>query len=448
MKQYQIDKEQFISDLQGLLRIKSVRFDCGPETEKAPLGQGIYDAIEYMLYLGRRFGFRTKNVDGYCGWIEMGEGDRMVGIIAHVDTVPVESEGWIAPPFDGTVIDGRIYGRGTSDDKGPAMVALYAMKAVADSGVKLDKRVRLILGGDEEAGEWSCMKRYRQTEELPSCAFTPDAEYPTTYAEKGILHVRISAALDAQVKPISLICENAYNVVPAFASAVVDGVQYEAQGKAAHAMAPELGVNALLGLCGQLREKGVDHPFIKLCGIANAEGFGIAFSDEPSGKLTINPSIAKVDAQSAELRCDIRIPVTFTDKQVVEAIAEKVAPLGFTVENEYFQPPLYVEKDSPLVATLQRVYRDCTGREDEPVSTGGGTYARAFENAVAFGALFPDEEVTYHKTNENWNVENMLRNSYRKIPNNHTFPTKMDILFQLRWKLRKIVVYCYRCKYN
>ena len=180
MKQYQIDKEQFISDLQGLLRIKSVRFDCGPETEKAPLGQGIYDAIEYMLELGRRFGFRTKNVDGYCGWIEMGEGDRMVGIIAHVDTVPVESEGWIAPPFDGTVIDGRIYGRGTSDDKGPAMVALYAMKAVADSGVKLDKRVRLILGGDEEAGEWSCMKRYRQTEELPSCAFTPDAEYPTT----------------------------------------------------------------------------------------------------------------------------------------------------------------------------------------------------------------------------------------------------------------------------
>ena len=93
MKQYQIDKEQFISDLQGLLRIKSVRFDCGPETEKAPLGQGIYDAIEYMLDLGRRFGFRTKNVDGYCGWIEMGEGDRMVGIIAHVDTVPVESEG-------------------------------------------------------------------------------------------------------------------------------------------------------------------------------------------------------------------------------------------------------------------------------------------------------------------------------------------------------------------
>lgn len=254
------------------------------------------------------------------------------------------------------------------------------------------------------------MKRYRQTEELPSCAFTPDAEYPTTYAEKGILHVRISAALDAQVKPISLICENAYNVVPAFASAVVDGVQYEAQGKAAHAMAPELGVNALLGLCGQLREKGVDHPFIKLCGIANAEGFGIAFSDEPSGKLTINPSIAKVDAQSAELRCDIRIPVTFTDKQVVEAIAEKVAPLGFTVENEYFQPPLYVEKDSPLVATLQRVYRDCTGREDEPVSTGGGTYARAFENAVAFGALFPDEEVTYHKTNENWNVENIWKN--------------------------------------
>lgn len=135
MKHYPLNEKQFLADLRGLLQIKSVNGGCGPVTDEAPLGKGVYDALEYMLALGRKFGFRTKNLDGYCGWIEMGEGSRLVGIIAHVDTVPVEEDGWLAPPFDGTVIDGRLYGRGACDDKGPAMTALYAMKAVADSGL-------------------------------------------------------------------------------------------------------------------------------------------------------------------------------------------------------------------------------------------------------------------------------------------------------------------------
>lgn len=410
MKHYPLNEKQFLADLRGLLQIKSVNGGCGPVTDEAPLGKGVYDALEYMLALGRKFGFRTKNLDGYCGWIEMGEGSRLVGIIAHVDTVPVEEDGWLAPPFDGTVIDGRLYGRGACDDKGPAMTALYAMKAVADSGLTPGKRVRLILGGDEEAGDWRCMARYRKTEEAPDCAFTPDSEYPVTYAEKGILHVRIYRALDEGVKPLSISCPNAYNVVPAHAEAEAGGVRYEAAGKASHAMAPHLGVNALVKLCDELRAKGIDHPFLRLMENAGPEKFGVAFSDEPSGRLTVNPSIAKVDARSAELKCDIRVPVTFTDAQVVDALAKAVAPFGFSVENEFFQPPLYVEKDSPLVATLQAVYKECTGRDDPPASTGGGTYARAFKNAVAFGALFPGEEVTYHKTNENWALESIWKN--------------------------------------
>ena len=127
MKHYPLNEKQFLADLRGLLQIKSVNGGCGPVTDEAPLGKGVYDALEYMLALGRKFGFRTKNLDGYCGWIEMGEGSRLVGIIAHVDTVPVEEDGWLAPPFDGTVIDGRLYGRGACDDKGPAMTALYSM---------------------------------------------------------------------------------------------------------------------------------------------------------------------------------------------------------------------------------------------------------------------------------------------------------------------------------
>lgn len=410
MKNYLFDEQSFLNDLKGLLRIKSVNGDCGEVTEKAPLGQGIYDAIEYMLAIGKRFGFRTKNVDGYCGWIEMGEGEKMVGILAHLDTVSVEPTGWIAEPFDGTIIDGKLYGRGSSDDKGPAMVALYAMKAVADSGIDLGKRVRLILGGDEEAGDWRCMARYKQTEEFPSCAFTPDAEYPTTYAEKGILHVTISRDLGADIKPVEIECGKMYNIVPAYASAIVDGVKYEASGRAAHAMEPEKGENALFKLCAELRGKGIEHPFLQMVALANTQDFNIAFEDEPSGKLTLNPSIAKVDAARAELSCDIRVPVTFKAQQVADGINQCVEQFGFKAEVTSFVEPLYVEKDSPLVATLQRVYKECTGDDTPSNSTGGGTYARAFDNAVAFGALFLDEPVTYHQNNENWPVANIGRN--------------------------------------
>ncbi|MEM1483897.1 Sapep family Mn(2+)-dependent dipeptidase [Oscillospiraceae bacterium PP1C4] len=410
MKQFPLNEQQLLDDLKGLLRIKSVNGDCGEVSEKALLGAGINEAIEYMLALGKKFGFKTKNLDGCCGWIEMGQGDQMVGILAHMDTVSVDENGWVANPFDGTLIDGKLYGRGVIDDKGPAMVALYAMKTLADSGANLGKRVRLILGGDEEAGDWRCMTRYKQTEETPSCAFTPDAEYPTTFAEKGILHVRIFRHLDSSIRPISLDCGKMFNIVPAYAAATVDGVAYEATGVAAHAMEPHKGVNALLKLCDTLREKGIDHPFVKMAEIANLDGFHIRFSDEPSGALTLNPSIAKVTDSMAELFCDIRVPVTVDVTKVVQAISDSVAPLGFTAENTHYSEPLYVEKDSPLVSTLQRVYLECTGEDIPSNSTGGGTYARAFDNAVAFGPMFPGEEVTYHQTNEYWAVDSMRRN--------------------------------------
>ncbi len=245
MVEYTLREEQMLEDLRGLLKIKSVNGECGEVTAQAPLGQGVYDAIEYMLSLGEKFGFRTKNVDGYCGWIEMGEGDRMVAVVGHLDTVAADS-GWNFEPFDGTISDGRLYGRGTSDDKGPSLVALYAMKALADSKISLGKRVRLILGGDEEAGGWRCMQRYKQTEELPQCAFTPDSEYPVTYAEKAILHIRIAKKLESGIAPIFLEGGNTINVVPAMAKAVVNGVEYTETGKAAHAMEPQKGVNAVL----------------------------------------------------------------------------------------------------------------------------------------------------------------------------------------------------------
>ena len=416
MKQYPLDESAMLKDLRGLMQIPTVNHNCGEVNDQMPLGKGVYDALCYMLDLGKKYGFKTKMLDGYCGWIEMGEGDRMIALLGHVDVVAVEPTGWAADPFDATIRDGKVYGRGICDDKGPTILTLHAMKMLADSGVKLGKRVRLIVGGDEESGAWVCMKRYRETEELPECAVAPDGDYPATYAEKGILHVTISRSLDSTVKPIALQAGTAYNIVPATATATVDGKQYQAEGKAAHASRPELGVNALRVLCEQLTAAGIDHPFVKMVALADCEGFGIAFEDEPSGKLTINPAIARVNETECSLKCDIRMPVTYKPEQVVDAIAKSVAPLGFLAESDFFVPPLYVKKDSKLVTTLQRIYKDYTGRDDQPISVGGGTYARTFENAVAFGPLLPGEENTNHKTNECWDLNNM-RLTYQILAN-------------------------------
>ncbi len=416
MNRYPLDEAAMFQDLRGLLQIVSTNRNCGPVTEDAPLGEGVRQALEYVLARAQEMGFRTKMLDGYSAWIEAGAGEKLVAVLCHVDTVPVEQEGWRANPYDATLLDGMVYGRGICDDKGPTILSLYALKALVDAGKLQDKRVRLIVGGDEESGEWICMQRYRQTEEIPCCAFSPDGFYPATYAEKGVFHVTVSRELDSSVTPMTLEGGKTYNIVPAQATAVVNGKTYEAQGKAAHASQPELGVNATRELCKQLAANGVEHPFVQLMEMADPAGWGIDFSDEPSGKLTLNPAISLVTPQRAEVKCDLRVPVTFTPDQVVSAINQKVGPLGFTAVCDFVLQSLYVPKDSSLVQTLQQVYRDCTGRTDEPISVGGGTYARTFENAVAFGPLLPGEENTNHKTNERWSYENMLL-TYQIIAN-------------------------------
>lgn len=407
MKKYFLNEDAFMKDLKGLMQIKTVNRNCGKMDEKTPLGEGVYNAIQYLLDLGKSFGFKTKMLDGYCGWIEIGEGDRMIAVLGHVDVVPVDSEGWISDPFDANLIDGKVYGRGICDDKGPTLLTLYAMKALVDNNVKLDKRIRLIIGGDEESGAWECMKRYRETEEIPECAFSPDGDYPATYAEKGIIHVTISRDLDLE-NVLTLEGGSAYNIVPSKATATYNGKTYEAEGKAAHASRPELGVNATIELCKKLKAEGVDHPFVDLMLIATKEGFNIDMEDAPSGKLTLNPAIAHVDKDTAYVKCDIRMPVTVKKEDVVTNIQNAVAKYGFKAEDDFLLDSLYVKADSKLVTTLQDIYKEYTGRNDEPIAVGGGTYARTFDNAVAFGPLLPGEENTNHKTNECWDYNNMM----------------------------------------
>jgi len=403
------DEEAFLKNLKGLLRIESTNGDAGLITEEAPLGMGINDAINYLLGLGKNFGFRTKNLDGYCGYIEMGEGDEMVAMLTHLDTVAVGG-GWSVPPFDLTIQGDKVFGRGTIDDKGPTMVSLYAMKALAQSDVPLGKRIRLIMGGDEEGDEWRCMKRYKATEELPTCSFSPDSRFPAIFTEKGILRVYLEKDLDASIIEMTLHSGIQINSVPDYAKAIIDGVTYESKGKSAHSAEPHKGINAIFRLNRKLKAKGIKHPFLDLVEIATVDGFDIGLSDEISGQLTINPSIARVDGKSAILECDVRYPVTIKGSQVQERIAKAVKPLGFTVKIIEELAPLYVDKGSDLIKSLQKVYQEYTGDTSGPVASGGATYARAFDNAVAFGGRFPGEPNMCHQTDEYWSLISMEKN--------------------------------------
>ena len=207
-------KDEIIQKTCEIIKIPSVHEESNqPEI---PFGKQTKNALEYMLNLGKELGFRTKNIDNYCGYIEFGEGEEMLGIIGHLDVVPAE-DGWKYEPFGGTIDNGNIYGRGAIDDKGPVMATLYAMKAVMEQ-CTVNKRVRLILGLNEER-DWKCIEYYKKHEESPIVGFSPDADFPCIYAEKGLLTTYLEQKISSneKIRITNIDCNaNAINVVPKY----------------------------------------------------------------------------------------------------------------------------------------------------------------------------------------------------------------------------------------
>lgn len=391
---------EFLEDLKKVISIDSTNANCGEVTEKTPLGKGINDAIEEFLSIGKRMGMNTKNLDGYCGWIEIGEGEKMVGIITHTDTVET-GKGWSYDPLSCTVTDDAIYGRGVIDDKGPALLALYAMKAVLDSGKPLDKRIRLIIGGDEESGGNLCIKRYKETEEIPTISFSPDADYPVVFGEKGILRMRIFGEEKNIAPDFKFEGGKIVNIVPEEAHAIIDGKEISAKGKSAHGSTPHKGENAILKLAPQICEKYPESTFARLVSLATAQSLGIDIEDEMT-KLTINPAIMVADSKNCSLSYDIRYPLTADGDEIMKNIKKAAMEKGLNVEFGIHEKPLYVPRDSHLVTTLSKIYEEHTGNDSTPIAIGGGTYAKSFPNCVAFGIVLPGEKANIHGPDEVW----------------------------------------------
>lgn len=438
-KKVEAYKEDIVKDLQGLIQIKSVEEEA---QDGMPFGKGPDEALKYTLKLGESLGFETKNVDNYAGHIEYGSGDEIIGVLVHLDVVPEGEEPWQYPPYSGEVHDGKLYGRGATDNKGPAIGALYALKAIKESNVKLNKKIRLILGTNEESG-WGGIEYYLKKEKEPTMAFTPDADFPVIYAEKGILVFDLVKSLKGEDKKglvlKSLKGGNAPNMVADKCTAVIeyddvdyiantlkqyadetgynltseidgDNITITSSGKSAHGAAPEKGINAISRLMMFLSRLSftdtatndfirfyADHIGMEYYG----ESIGCAYEDKTSGKLTFNVGMIKVDNKEGRITVNARYPISINSLQVFEGLKAKSDPFGFRIDGDEDMEPKYIPKDHELVETLMKVYRKHTGdKESEPIAIGGGTYARAIENAVAFGPIFHGQEALEHQKNE------------------------------------------------
>lgn len=436
-KAIEVSIEPLVQDIAALCRINSVEDEAKPGM---PFGEGVAQALHAALKMGEDMGFRTENFDNYVGHIEMGDGEELVGILGHVDVVPA-GDGWNTDPWGGVITEDKIIGRGVLDDKGPIVTCLYAMKILKDLNIPLSRRIRVILGTNEET-DWRCMNYYLNEvkPEMPTMAFSPDSEFPLTYAEMGLLQYTLTRDI---TEKIDIEGGSAFNSVPSSVKIVLDksleeaaksavegsaekdaytvemtdeGLVIRAKGTGAHAARLYDGKNAIsllmsllaeLPLTGELKEV-VDfyNEYFGMC--IYGEKMGVDCSDEDCGPLTLN--VGKIYTENGKLVicCDSRIPVSFTIESIEEKVKAKIEGTGYTYEQASTERPLYVPRDSQLVKTLMEAYSKVTGdTESQPQSSGGATYSRAINNCVAFGCLLPGQEDTMHMANEYLEIDKL-----------------------------------------
>lgn len=441
-------RNDLIVAAQEILKIKSVK---DKPQKDMPFGEGPAAALQAALKLAESFGFKTYNMDNYIGWAEIGEGEDMVAVLGHLDVVP-EGDGWLYPPYGAEIHDGKLYARGATDDKGPMIAALFAVKALKDSKIKLSKRIRLIFGTDEETG-WDDIAYYKaHNGETPVCALTPDGNFPMINAEKGILTFNLVKKVSGLVnnsasKLIEIKGGNRANMVPDSAYAVIETenvnkiketfklfkeqtgfditqeingnvIKYSSKGLGAHGSLPHLGVNAISHLILLLNKiefnndditKYFNYMADKIGIETNGKSMDINLEDKESGKLTLNLGVINYDRQTISSTINIRYPVTYKKEDVLNKIEELNSEAGITISNLEQQPPLYIPENNELVKILKETYEEITGEKAFLIAIGGGTYAKAFPNSIAFGPIFPGEPDLDHQPNENIPIESLIK---------------------------------------
>ena len=446
LKIAQEQKDNYLKDLTTMLKIKSVR-DDSQATQDAPLGPGPTAALKAFLKMADRDGFTTKNIDNVVGYAEIGSGDETVAILAHVDVMPA-GNGWDSDPFDPVIKDGNLIARGASDDKGPGMACYYALKTLKEMGTKFNKKIRFIVGTDEESN-WTGMHHYFATESAPTMGFSPDAEFPLINGEKGQVSILLDmdGNNDGNDQLKSFKSGLRFNMVPREAEAVVavadandtkqkfeqflqdnpvdgqlseedDGVHLQLIGKAAHGMEPEKGINAgtyLALFLTQLNLGGNAKGFVDfiaqyLHDDTRAHHLNVAYTDDVMGEMTMNVGLLSFEQGGhAHVDMNFRYPKGVEPEKLLHSIQPVAKLYHFAASYDGFEKPHYVDPTDPIVTTLMKAYADVTGDQDaQPEVVGGGTYGRLMKRGVAFGALMPNTPNTMHQANEFQPVDDLI----------------------------------------
>lgn len=465
-------KIQIVESICDAVRVKSVGGDPAPG---APYGEGPKAALDFTLDLGRRLGLKAVNVDDKAGYLEIGQGEEMVAVLGHMDVVPAgERSEWETDPFDPAEVDGKLYGRGVEDDKGPTISAIYALKAIQDLRLPLKRRIRVIFGTNEERGCQCIIHYVKSGQELPVAGFTPDAEYPLIYSEKGMSTIIGGKRHPYQgaIRVLEFHGGTVANIVPNRCRLVLEGIHeipgmkkqksspdseglmeisetkgmpqsagltgtvyevaegvnvtyrdgntiLEAEGTSAHASTPDLGTSAVIRLLSAARRIGIGGDFQKMADFVcdrigtetNGYTLGICRSDSEMGETTLSLGVTDYSESEMFFNLDIRYPKNCTPQLVKNQLTGAMSEYGLDLLEERVTPYLYVDRDSSLVRTLMDVYKEYTGREDKPLAIGGGTYAKMFRNMVAFGPVFPGEPEMAHHSGEYVRIDRLMQSA-------------------------------------
>ena len=445
-------KDALMEDLFSLLRIDSA-MDMEHADAENPFGPGPRKALDAFLKIAERDGYTTKNYDNYVGHFEYENGAsddaEVLGIIGHLDVVPAGS-GWDSNPFEPEIRNGNLYARGASDDKGPTVACYYALKILKELNLPLSKKIRFIVGTNEETG-WADMDYYFEHCELPfpDFGFSPDAEFPMINVEKVNIteYLHFVGKNDGEVVLHSFKAGLAENMVPESATAVISGakdlqaalekfvaehasknLRFDLEesagkatitlyGKSAHGAMPEKGVNGATYLTlflNQFNFADGAAAFIKvgaekLLEDHEGEKLGTAYVDELMGNTSMNAGVWSFDENSeGKIALNFRFPQGNSPERMQEILAK----LDGVVEVElskHLHVPHYVPMSDPLVSTLIDVYEKHTGLKGYETIIGGGTFGRLLERGVAYGAMFEGEPDSMHQANEMKPVENIYK---------------------------------------
>ncbi len=473
--------DEVLADIDALVSIESVE-DLASAREGAPFGEGPRRALAAALGIAARMGLDAHDCDGYIGFADLpGKSDVQLGIIGHVDVVPA-GPGWSFEPYRLTRKDGYVLGRGVTDDKGPLVIALHAVKFWADraaraqrddNGRLLPYTIRMLFGANEETSMGD-VAYYRARFEDPAFLFTPDAEFPVGYGEAGICSGKLeSAPLPAPEARalVELAGGVAVNAVPGEAYAVVraeamregaarkeaastqaagsrlsvrsvgDGslVRIEAHGKSAHASTPELGESAIALLVDALLDRvacaGDELAFLRLLQellhSTDGSAAGVAAQDEHFGALTMVGGMIALSDDRVVQTFDFRYPTTTSADHIEQALSARASEVGAAFVMDHDKQPFLMNPDGPAVQALIDAYNQVTQESTQPFTMKGGTYARMFSNAASFGPDKPWVEKpswvgSMHGPNEGTS-EKSLREAFK------IYALAIGKLMQIEW---------------